>query len=60
VSEVTRAALRLLQDTEACRTALLASLQEAEAEGERESFLTLDEVTAEVRSAVEGAATQRA
>ena len=60
VSEVTRAALRLLQDAEARRTALLASLQEAEAEGEREGFLTLDEVAAEVRSAIDGAATQRA
>jgi antitoxin ParD1/3/4 len=60
VSEVTRAALRLLQDAEARRAALLASLQDAEAEGEREGFLTLDDVAAEVRSALAGAAKQRA
>lgn len=60
VSEVTRAALRLLQEAEARREALLASLQEAEAEGEREGFLTADEVAADVRSALDRATTQRA
>jgi antitoxin ParD1/3/4 len=60
VSEVARAALRLLHEAEARRAALLVSLQEAEAEGEREGFFTADEVAADVRSALGGAATQRA
>jgi antitoxin ParD1/3/4 len=53
VSEVARAALRLLQDAEARRAALLASVQEAEAEGEREGFLTIEEVEAELRAAID-------
>jgi antitoxin ParD1/3/4 len=60
VSEVTRAALRLLQDAEARGAALLASLRDAEAEGERHGFLTADEVAADVRSALERAAARRA
>lgn len=46
--------------SEGTRAALLASLQEAELEGEYEGFLTPDEVAAEVRSAIEEATTQRA
>jgi antitoxin ParD1/3/4 len=60
VSEVTRAALRLLQEVEERRAALLASLRDAEAEGEREGFLTADEVAAEVRSAIKSAMTRQA
>ncbi len=53
VSEVTRAALRLLQELEARRATLLASLEQAEAEGERDGFFTLEEVEAEMRAAIE-------
>jgi antitoxin ParD1/3/4 len=53
VSEVTRAGLRLLQELEAQRTALLASLEQAEAEGERDGFLTLEEVEADIRAAID-------
>lgn len=60
VSEVTRAALRLLQEIEQRRAALLVSLQEAEAEGERDGFLTGDEVAADVRAALRGAVADRA
>ncbi|HSU04683.1 MAG TPA: type II toxin-antitoxin system ParD family antitoxin [Acetobacteraceae bacterium] len=38
VSEVTRAAFRLLQDAEQQRTGFLAMLDAAEAEGERDGF----------------------
>jgi antitoxin ParD1/3/4 len=53
VSEVTRAGLRLLQELEAQRAALLASLEQAEAEGERDGFFTLEEVEADMRAAIE-------
>jgi antitoxin ParD1/3/4 len=59
VSEVARAGLRLLQDAEARRAALLASVRAAEAEGEREGFLTLEEVETDVRRAIDGAAARR-
>jgi antitoxin ParD1/3/4 len=60
VSEVTRAALRLLQDVEARRAALLASLEQAEVEGERDGFLTIEEVDAELRAAIDEVASRRA
>ena len=60
VSDVTRAALRLLQEVEGHRVALLTSLCDAEAEGERDGFLTLDEVAVEVRAALQGVATHQA
>jgi antitoxin ParD1/3/4 len=53
VSEVTRAALRLLQEAEARRIALLASLREAEAEGERDGFLSIEQVEADLRAAID-------
>ena len=52
VSEVICAALRLLQEAEARRAALLASLQEAEAEGERDGFLTIEEVMRELDAVI--------
>ncbi len=59
VSEVARAALRLLQETEEWKAALLASLNEAEAEGERDGFFTIEEVEADMRAAIDEAASRR-
>ena len=59
VSDVARAAFRLLQEVEERRAALLRWLQEAEAEGERDGFLTVEEVTAELRAAIDEVAPDR-
>lgn len=48
MSEVVRAGLRLLQETEERRRRFHAMLQEAEAETDRQGALTLDSVLAEV------------
>lgn len=53
VGEVLDAALHLLQRQEEARAAFVASLEEAEAESERDGFCTLDEVDTELRSIVE-------
>jgi antitoxin ParD1/3/4 len=58
-SDVARAALRLLQEMENRRAALLASLQEAEAEGERDGFATIVEVETELRAAIDEVAPDR-
>ncbi len=55
VSEVVRSGLRLLQDTEERRAAFVASLEAAVAEGERDGFLTADEVETEVQAAIDAA-----
>lgn len=55
VSEVTRAALRLLQQVEQQRREFLAMLEAAEAEGERNGFLTMDEVMQDLDEAIEAA-----
>ena len=52
VSEVVRAAMRLLQDQEDARTAFVQSLEEATAESMRDGFLTADEVAASARTAI--------
>ncbi len=59
VSEVTRAALRLLQETEEWKAALLASLKEAESEGERDGFFTIEEVEADMRAAIDEVASRQ-
>jgi antitoxin ParD1/3/4 len=53
VSEVVRSGLRLLQDAEERRAAFVASLEAAVAEGERDGFLTADEVETDVRAAID-------
>jgi len=53
VSEVVRAALRMLQDAEARRAAFVASLEAAVADGERKGFRASDAVAAEVRAAID-------
>jgi antitoxin ParD1/3/4 len=60
VSEVTRAALRLLQQVEQQRRDFLATLDAAEAEGERDGFLTVDEVMADLDSVIEAAVRAKA
>jgi antitoxin ParD1/3/4 len=55
VSEVTRAALRLLRQVEQQRRDFLAMLDAAEAEGEREGFLTIEEVMQDLDEAIEAA-----
>jgi Arc/MetJ-type ribon-helix-helix transcriptional regulator len=52
VGEVVRAGLALLQRAEAQRAELLASVIAAEDEGERQGYLTGDEVAARVRAVI--------
>ena len=60
VSEVVRAALRLLQEAEERRAAFVASLEAAHQEGLRDGFATVDEVEARLREALAAARKQRA
>ncbi|HEV2335999.1 MAG TPA: type II toxin-antitoxin system ParD family antitoxin [Stellaceae bacterium] len=53
VSEVVRSALRLLQDWEEQRQRFTATLIEAEEEGDREGWLTVDEVRAEKQAIID-------
>ena len=53
VSEVVRSGLRLLQDAEERRAAFVASLETSVAEGERDGFLTADEVETDVQAAID-------
>jgi antitoxin ParD1/3/4 len=53
VSEVVRAALRMLQDAEARRAAFVASLEAAVADGERNGFRPAGAVAAELRAAID-------
>ena len=55
VADVVTAGLNLLQRAEAARAEFNASLEEAEAEGERLGFCTLDEVHAEMTGIIEKA-----
>ena len=53
VSEVVRAALRVLQEQEAARAAFIRSLEDSTAEGERDGFVAVDEVQRSVRAAID-------
>lgn len=53
VSEVVRSALRMLQDAEERKAAFVASLEDAVAEGDREGFISSEDVDAEVTAAIE-------
>jgi antitoxin ParD1/3/4 len=55
VSEVVRSALRLLQNTEERRRAFMAMLADVEAEGERDGFLSIDVVDAEIGRIIDSA-----
>jgi antitoxin ParD1/3/4 len=52
VSEVVSSGLRMLQDAEERRAAFVASLEAAVGDGERDGFLTAEEVGAEVQAAI--------
>jgi antitoxin ParD1/3/4 len=60
VAEIVRAGMTLLQRAEAERTAFVASLEEARAEGERDGFLTIDEVMRDIDALLEEMANARA
>jgi antitoxin ParD1/3/4 len=53
VSEVVRAALRLLQEWEQQREQFTASLCEAEEEADRDGTFTIEEVRAEVQAVID-------
>ena len=53
VADVVAAGLNLLQRAEAARAEFNASLEEAEAEGERDGFRTIDEVHREISELIE-------
>ncbi len=53
VSEVVRSGLRMLQDAQARQAAFVGSLEAAVEEGDREGFLTADEVRHEVQAAID-------
>ena len=59
VSEVVRSALRMLQDAEARREQFTAMLDEAEAEGERDGFVEIDELADELDSIIADAERSR-
>jgi antitoxin ParD1/3/4 len=60
VAEVVRAGVSLLQRAEAERAAFEASLEAAEAESEREGFLTIEEVHQEMSQLIDEMARARA
>ncbi len=60
IAEVVQAALRLLEQAEAERAAFIASLEEAEAEGERNGFLSADDVHREMSAYLDELARKQA
>jgi len=60
VGEVVQAGLALLQQAQAEVAAFVASLEEAQAEGERDGFLTIEEVEREIDAIIEAAERRRA
>ncbi len=60
VSEVVRAALRVLQEQEAARAAFIRSLEDSAEEGERDEFVAADAVERNVRAAIDEARPRRA
>jgi antitoxin ParD1/3/4 len=52
VAEVVLAGVTLLRRAEAERAGFVASLEEAREEGERDGFLTIDEVEADIQAAI--------
>lgn len=60
VNEVVNSALHLLQDQEARRQAFVRSLEEAQAEAERDGYFTIEEVVAEMKAAIDEVEAERA
>lgn len=58
VSEVVRSGLRLLQEQEDLRRQLTRSLREAEEEADRDGWLTIEEVAAEMDAIIDAAETK--
>lgn len=59
VAEVVRTGVRLLRQAEAEVANFVASLEEAQAEGERDGFLTAEQVEHRVRAAIADVVTRR-
>jgi antitoxin ParD1/3/4 len=59
VSEVVQAGLSLLQRADEARAALLASVLAAEAEGDRDGYLALDQLEIEMRQTIHSTAHPR-
>jgi antitoxin ParD1/3/4 len=55
VSEVVRSALRLLREREEARSQFAASIEEAQAEADRDGTFTVEEVLAEVDEIIDSA-----
>jgi antitoxin ParD1/3/4 len=53
VSDVVRSGLRLLREQQAARRAFEATLREAEEEADREGWLTIDEVAADMQTVID-------
>jgi antitoxin ParD1/3/4 len=53
VSEVVRAAMRLLQQQEEARLQFEATLREAEEEADREGWLTIEDVASEMQAIID-------
>jgi putative addiction module CopG family antidote len=60
LDEVVRAGLDLVRRAAEERAAFIASLEEAQAEGESEGFITIDELTQELDAIIEAAERRRA
>jgi putative addiction module CopG family antidote len=56
MDELLRTGVGLLQRAETARAALLASVLAAEEEGDRDGYLSLDQVEVEMRAAIRAAA----
>ena len=55
VSEVVDAAMHLLQDQEKKRQAFIQSLKDAEEEAERDGYVTMEEVMADIDAIIDAA-----
>lgn len=60
VNEVVDSALHLLRDQEARRQAFVRSLEEAQAEAERDGYFTIEEVVAEMKAVIDEVEAERA
>lgn len=60
VNEVVNSALHLLRDQEARRQAFVRSLEEAQAEAERDGYFTIEGVVAEMKAAIDEVEAERA
>jgi antitoxin ParD1/3/4 len=60
VGEVVDAAMQLLLHQEAQRQAFVRSLEEAQAEAERDGYFTIEEVVAEMKAAIDEVVAERA